>query len=213
MMKRSFFYILFLAISLLAAGCEGGTAAPAMAVSSYNYTANSLYSIHIQQASSKFSIESAAPGGSIFIDNADTATLQDGRPYTFKSDVCCFTMSRAAAKPDIRVVWSEVYDLSAFRSNEPSADYEKTNRGAPPGAVWCTAVVRVRGEVTSTTNKLVLHFLQDGLVIAVFGDAHANRPLDDSEVAQHSVEKAKGKTCKTETDNPWYGVPVRKYQE
>ncbi|GGZ05358.1 hypothetical protein GCM10007388_43830 [Pseudoduganella plicata] len=184
-----------------------------MSISTYNYTGNSLYSIHVQEASSKFNIDSAAAGGSIFLDNADAATFEDGRPYTSKSDVCCFAMSATAAKSDIRVVWSEVYDLSAFRSNEPSAEDERNNRGAPPGAIWCTAIVKVRGELTPLTNKLVLHFLQDGVVIAVLGDSTANRPLDESEVAGHVVDQAKGKTCKIQADNPWYGAAPKKHQE
>lgn len=211
-LKKLVTYVLSSVFVLTAAGCDGSADSQTMAISIYNYTSSSLYDIHIQAASSKFNVDSSARGGSVFQDLADAGTLTDGRRYTSESDVCCFLMSKASLKSGLRIVWSEVYDLDAFR--QPGSGYdERRDRGSHPGAIWCTTIVRVEGEVTQQTNKLVLHFLPDGAVIAVLGSYLADRPLDGTEVARHESDHVERKTCRTETENPWYGAPAKRHME
>lgn len=184
-----------------------------MAVSTYNYSDNSLFGIKIQAASKKFAVDSAADGGSVLADIADKDVLPNGEEFFFKSDVCCFVTADRVAFPKIRVVWNVVYDLPRFRRvDKPSYD-ERLERDAAPGTAWCTAIIEPRGVMDKQTNKLALHFLQDGTVIGVVGSDAIDRPLDTEEIASHSARIKGGKFCNAEIANPWFGQPPKKHME
>jgi hypothetical protein len=209
----SFFRIATLAAIIIAlAGCRGNAKATMM-VSTYNYTTHSLFDVRIQSAARAFIIQSAASGGSVLRDIADKDSLPDGTEYYFMPDVCCFIMSDQVAPKKLRIVWNVVYDLAKFRRGEVPSYNERLEKRAPPGSTWCSTVIDLRGSMSKQTNKLVVHFLQDGTVIGIVGSDEVDRPLDKSEIALHSAQRQDKRFCDTEIPNPWFGSPPKKHLE